>query len=112
MIPVKFIYDKLSWELISFEEKSNFPITTSNIFIEINVTTHCSLKLIQLFKIELYIFFNKNSENIESFTFEFFHNYQNKKLTNLEITCYLVFLMLNLLQSLTNSVEYAPQTSN
>ena len=46
--------------------------------------------------------------------FEFFHNYQNTKLTDLAITSYmfLVFPMLNLLQSLINLREYTTQTSN
>ena len=43
---------------------------------------------------------------------EFFHNYQNTKLTDLAITSYLVFRLLNVLQSLINLVEYTTQTSN
>ena len=45
-------------------------------------------------------------------TFEFFHNCQNAKLTDLTISSYLVFPMLNLLQSLINLVGYDTQTSN
>ena len=45
--------------------------------------------------------------NTESYLFEFFHNYQNTKLTDLAITSYLDFPILNLLQSLINLVEYA-----
>ena len=44
--------------------------------------------------------------------FEFFHNYQNTKLTDLAITSYLVFAILNLLQSLINLVVFAIQSFN
>ena len=40
-------------------------------------------------------------------TIELFHNYQNTKLTELAITSYLVFAVLNLLQSLINLVVHA-----
>ena len=43
---------------------------------------------------------------------EFFHNYQNTKLRDLAITSYLVFPILNLLQSLINLVVFAIQSSN
>ena len=44
--------------------------------------------------------------------FEVFHNYQNTKLTDAAITSYVVFPLLNLLQSLINLVEYNAQASN
>ena len=42
-----------------------------------------------------------------SVVFEFFRNYRSTKLTDLAIACYLVFPMLNLLQSPINLVKYA-----
>ena len=51
-------------------------------------------------------------KNFVVYTFEFFPNHQNTKLTDLAITSYLVFPILNLLQSLINLLEYATQKSN
>ena len=77
-----------------------------------NLLLYSTVSYHRFFMYSVYIPVIHDMEGILAFSFvffrnhtvEFFHNYQNTNLTDQAITSYLVFPILNLLQSLINLV--------